>query len=372
MSGEALHHIPGTPDRGHMAPGILHLFAAALLCRPLDPLPYDVDALVRSADAEASRMAEGGRVEMSKRDGAAFRLVYRVLRDRAARIRPGEIVSEPRWMRAVSALSWLRHRQRAMLVLDAMASLPVAEIAEVCRVSPHEAEQIIASAVQSVARALGGPTDVRRDLALAAKHLLSTDEVVRAKASSPVKLPRSVVRLLLATPQTRVPQPPAFDPEMTPVDSLLALSETEPPDITFASPTPPKPPVPIPAVVQRRWGVPRGAVVATAGLMLVIAALLPSVSRAVRPSIRPSSPTVQGVTLAPRAPVSHPVIAVVPSIRVHPGDTLWAIAGRTLHDPMRWPEIWRLNRGKPMRSGERFRDPNLIRPGWVLQIPRSR
>src|SRR5437879_2020759 len=366
MSGEALHNISGIQNRGHTAPGILHLFASALLCRLLDPLPADVDAVVRSADAEATRMAEGGRVDTAKRDAAAFRLVYRALRDRAARIRPGEIVSDPRWMRAVSALSWLRHRQRALLILDSMTSLPVAEIADVARVSPNEAEQIIASAVQSVARALGGPTDVRRDLELAAKHLLSTDEVVRAKAFSSAKLPRSVVRLLLATPQSRVPQPPAFDPEMTPVDSLLALSETEPSDITFASPTPPKPPVPMPALARRRWAVRRGAVVAAAALMLVIAALLPSVSRAVHPSIHPSSPSVQGVTIHKPAPVTHPVV-VAPSVRVHRGDTLWAIAARTLHDPFRWREIWRLNRGKPMRTGQRFTDPNLIRPGWVLQ-----
>jgi hypothetical protein len=218
---------------------------------------------------------------------------------------------------------------------------------------------------------------VRRDLGLAAKHLLSTDEIVRAKATSTAKLPRSVVRLLLATPQTRVPQPPSFNQEMTPVDSLLALSETEPPDITFVSPTPPKPPVPMPVLAKPQWEVPhgwvvpRGAIVATAALMLIIAALLPSLSRAVRPTIRPSSPTVQGVTIVPRAPVPHPVVAAVPAIRVHRGDTLWAIAGRTLHDPMRWREIWRLNRGKLMRTGQRFTDPNLIRPGWALQIPRS-
>jgi nucleoid-associated protein YgaU len=177
--------------------------------------------------------------------------------------------------------------------------------------------------------------------------------------------------LLLATPQTRVPQPPVFDLEITPVDSLLALSETEPPDITFVSPTPPKPPIPMPAAASRGRQVPRGAVVATAALMLVIAALLPSVSRAVRPAIRPSSPTVQGVTIVPRAPVRPSVVAATPAIRVHRGDTLWAIAGRTLHDPMRWREIWRLNRGKLMRTGQRFTNPNLIRPGWSLQIPGS-
>ena len=71
MSGEALHNISGTQNRSHTAPGILHLFAAALLCRPLDPLPTDIDALVRSAEAEASRMAEGGRVHGHPRQSAA-------------------------------------------------------------------------------------------------------------------------------------------------------------------------------------------------------------------------------------------------------------------------------------------------------------
>jgi nucleoid-associated protein YgaU len=371
MSGEALHHIPGTQNPGHTAHGILQLFAAALLCRPLDPLPYDIDALVRSADAEAGRMAAGGRIEMARRDAAAFRLVYRALRERAARVRPGEIVSEARWMQAVTALSWLRHRQRAMLILDAMTPLTVADIAEIARVSTHEAERIIASAVQSVARALGGPSDVRRDLAQAAKHLLSPGEI-EPPEEAPVKPPRSITRLLLAAQPPRAPEPPAFNPEVTPVDSLLALSESEPADITFASPTPPKPPVPIPEVAKRRTRVARDGIVAVAALVLVIVALMPMSSRATRPSIRPSSPVVKAVTIVPRAPAAHPVVAAITAIRVHRGDTLWAIATRALHDPMRWREIWRMNRGKLMRTGQRFTDPNLIRPGWALQIPRSR
>jgi hypothetical protein len=246
----------------------------------------------------------------------------------------------------------------------------VTDIAEIARVSAPEAEQIIASAVQSVARALGGPSDVRRDLAFAAKHLLAPDsEEIPPSEVTPAKAPRAITRLLLAAQPARVPEPPAFDPAMTPVDSLLALSETEPPDITFASPTPPKPPVPMPAAVQRRKAVARDGIVAVAALMLVIVALMPVSSRAIRASNRPSSPVVKAVRIVPRAP--HASVAAVPAIRVHRGDTLWAIAGRTLHDPMRWREIWRLNRGKLMRTGQRFTDPNLIRPGWALQIPRS-
>jgi hypothetical protein len=377
MSGEALHQIPGTQNRGREARGILHVFAATLLCAPTEPISAEIDALVRSADAEATRMAEGGRTELAHRDRTAFRLVYRALRDRAARVRPGEIVSEPRWMRVVSALSWLRHRQRAALILDAMTPLTVADIAEVTNVSEHEAERIIATAVASVARALGHPTDVVNGLREAAKHLRSTEAIVSTPPAEPA-FPRRVVRLLLEKPSARAPEPPTFAPElalgrdMSPVDELLARSESEEPDITFAAPTPPKPPVPIPMGASRRdRKVARDGLVALGALVLVIFALLPMSSNAVRSPIHhPSSPVVQGLTItrAPRqaAPVN---VVAAPAVRVVRGDSLWAIAQRRLHDPLRWREIWRLNRGTLMSTGQRFTDPNLIRPGWVLKIP---
>jgi DNA-binding SARP family transcriptional activator/nucleoid-associated protein YgaU len=54
------------------------------------------------------------------------------------------------------------------------------------------------------------------------------------------------------------------------------------------------------------------------------------------------------------------------------GDTLWDVAGRWLDDPTRWPEIYALNRGRywPEVSGTTgLRDPDLIHPGWVLELP---
>ncbi len=51
-------------------------------------------------------------------------------------------------------------------------------------------------------------------------------------------------------------------------------------------------------------------------------------------------------------------------------DSLWAIAGRELGDPHRWPEILELNRDREQPGGGRLQDPgDLIRPGWALVLP---
>ena len=119
---------------------------------------------------------------------------------------------------------------------------------------------------------------------------------------------------------------------------------------------------------RRNPKIARDGLVALVALVVVVFALLPMSSRAVRPSIHPSSPVVNAVTPQTHAVTPTKVLSAT-VVRIHRGDTLWAIAERTLRDPMRWREIWRLNRGKVMRTGQRFIDPNLIRPGWVLKIP---
>ena len=53
-------------------------------------------------------------------------------------------------------------------------------------------------------------------------------------------------------------------------------------------------------------------------------------------------------------------------------DTLWGIAEAHLGDPLRWPELFELNRGRLQSDGGRLTEPGLIRPGWQLQIPVSR
>ena len=55
--------------------------------------------------------------------------------------------------------------------------------------------------------------------------------------------------------------------------------------------------------------------------------------------------------------------------RVRAGDTLWEVAGDELGDPTRYPEIFEANEGDLQPDGRHLTDPDLILPGWVLEIP---
>jgi nucleoid-associated protein YgaU len=54
---------------------------------------------------------------------------------------------------------------------------------------------------------------------------------------------------------------------------------------------------------------------------------------------------------------------------VQPGDTLRGIAARLYGDPAAYTGIARANAGRRMADGHTFDDPNLLRPGWQLDIP---
>ncbi|MGV1004358.1 MAG: hypothetical protein ACOYEV_06215 [Candidatus Nanopelagicales bacterium] len=54
---------------------------------------------------------------------------------------------------------------------------------------------------------------------------------------------------------------------------------------------------------------------------------------------------------------------------VEPGDTLWDLADDELGDAQRYPELFDLNEGDRQPGGGELHDPDLIQPGWVLELP---
>ena len=51
------------------------------------------------------------------------------------------------------------------------------------------------------------------------------------------------------------------------------------------------------------------------------------------------------------------------------GDTLWALAARYLGNPLRYQELFAVNRGMSQVDGFTLVDPNLIYPGMKLLFP---
>jgi hypothetical protein len=78
-----------------------------------------------------------------------------------------------------------------------------------------------------------------------------------------------------------------------------------------------------------------------------------------------------GPALAQTAPPPPPSVKyfVVPHADDPADITLFKIAERALGDGQRFPEIFRLNQGRPRPDGTPFTDPTQIEPGQVLQLP---
>ncbi|WP_346535535.1 BTAD domain-containing putative transcriptional regulator [Micromonospora sp. DPT] len=72
----------------------------------------------------------------------------------------------------------------------------------------------------------------------------------------------------------------------------------------------------------------------------------------------------------PSTPSADASTAGNPTYTVRRGDTLSSIAARRLGDDRRWLDIYDLNRGTHFpRVGGTLRDPNVIYPGWTLDLP---
>lgn len=87
------------------------------------------------------------------------------------------------------------------------------------------------------------------------------------------------------------------------------------------------------------------------GAQVALTGLAPS-ALGIAVAMAQSTPPVE---IAADAPDKHVVVK---------GDTLWAISGKFLEKPWRWPEIWELNK-------EQIRNPHLIYPGDIVYLDRT-
>ena len=88
----------------------------------------------------------------------------------------------------------------------------------------------------------------------------------------------------------------------------------------------------------------------------------PACTRVTPPAV-PTPPPPRPIVPTPTPPPATHVYVV------QPGDTLWALAARYLGNPLRYQELFALNRGMSQVDGFTLVDPNLIYPGMKLLFP---
>ena len=106
---------------------------------------------------------------------------------------------------------------------------------------------------------------------------------------------------------------------------------------------------------------------ASALLGATAAGAAPSAHHGVVATAATSSTSATATTTTP-GPAAAPV-PQVSTYTVQPGDCLSVIAEKLYGDEGAWHEIWSANADAQMNDGLRFSDPNLILPGWQLQVP---
>jgi nucleoid-associated protein YgaU len=103
-----------------------------------------------------------------------------------------------------------------------------------------------------------------------------------------------------------------------------------------------------------------------------------------KPAVTPMSTAAPPTRPGPHPPapsatvVHHDAARQVPAGPAHQSgrlyvvrsnDTLWNLAATHLGNPLRWPELFVLNRGHPQPDGRALVDPNRIYPGWTIEFP---
>lgn len=396
MRGDAAFtRLPASPFNRSFHP--VEIFAAVLLGRLDDPSHPSVAGLAGRARADARTESRTGRALDEAERVTELRLAYAHVRADAAAIKPVVAIPPegPRWWRVFSGLAALRHRQRGALTLFYVLGASIEETAIVLGVRAPEARKVIEAGVAQLVRAIAEPVDVRRALRTAGSRMTAEEPAAAAVRAVPARLPRSVVRALLApvdpdlkaavdeltspppapgeVAEPVLPVQPVVTPTPTPLvtPAVLEQLEADGPDLV---PPPPEPPrveiVPASRRSRRRRDPLRARLaLAAAAVAVLVVALLPAGAQG------PGTIDDHGeiVGMVPAQPAQPEVAAPVPTVPqvvvVARGDSLWELSRRHLGDPMRWAEIWRLNRDRRMADGARFRSPDLILPGWRLRLP---
>ena len=95
-----------------------------------------------------------------------------------------------------------------------------------------------------------------------------------------------------------------------------------------------------------------------------------SVSALATPSDRIASISAQLTPSSPHSPTSDKIYVVKPPVgRYH--ESLWEIAQKHLGDGRRYNEVYQLNKDRVQPDGSKLTIASLIRPGWVLQMPKD-
>jgi nucleoid-associated protein YgaU len=121
-----------------------------------------------------------------------------------------------------------------------------------------------------------------------------------------------------------------------------------------------------------------GALVAGATLLFTLPTALadPALAAAPPPATANMSASTAATTQASGATAttarsipSPPAPSSAPTYTVQAGDSLWQIAADQLGDGARYPELARLNYGRPQPDGLTLTSDHWLRPGWTLLLP---
>jgi LysM domain-containing protein len=359
MSREALQLSFGGPNA-------LEAFAAVLLGeRPFEPSedPLDLAAMARELARDRTERRSSGDGATAGLSESCFRALYGLARERAAAIHVHRepLGAETKPAEALRLLLSLRHRQRAILALRYFLGMGRDETAFVIGATPHVVDEVSRAGLAAIAKAAGSKMDVRRNLRAAGRSIPRLEDQVPEAVPSKRDEPRKVVQLLLAPPPMGVAQR---------VAQMMRVALDPRPVYSVPLPDEPVARVPIPSSGASRLRRPdwRGLAVAAAAVIIAIAFM----GVADRGG-KLSGPPLAVIPVAPAVThrVAQPAAPLASSYVVRAGDSLWTIAGRTLGASSRWSALWRANAGKKMSDGSRFVNANLIRPGWVLTIPRA-